>query len=190
MEVRMESKNGEALTGVDAVLTEIRQRLQVEPQKWRIALQENSGAFGNLEQEIHGAFSRMADRVVAGLLAVDLQRSLIWINNAHIFTITIAHSGEKGKKRELRCDESIALQLPWGAISPVRPNFEKNGSNLAPMMLTLGLHSLGCVPQQHRGRLAPPGLAIADSVSTEGEMRNQRGREEAPKGTTSCDLRI
>jgi hypothetical protein len=69
MEVRMESKNGAALPGVDPVLAEIQQHLQVEPQKWLKALQENPGAFGNLEQEIHGAFSRMADRVVAGLLA-------------------------------------------------------------------------------------------------------------------------
>jgi hypothetical protein len=69
MEVRMESKNGSALTGIDSVLAEIQQRLQVEPQKWLKALQQAPGKFGNLEQEIHGAFSRMADRVVAGLLA-------------------------------------------------------------------------------------------------------------------------
>lgn len=69
MEVRMDSKTGTALTGIDPVLAEIQQRLQVEPQNWLVALQEDPGAFGNLEQKIHCVFSGMADRVVAGLLA-------------------------------------------------------------------------------------------------------------------------
>ena len=69
MEVRMESKKGPALTGIDPVLTEIQQRLQTQPQQWLKVLQQDPGALANLEQEIHGAFARMADRVVAGLLA-------------------------------------------------------------------------------------------------------------------------
>ena len=42
---------------------------QARPQEWLKALQENPGAFANLEKEIHHAFEQMADRVVAGLLA-------------------------------------------------------------------------------------------------------------------------
>lgn len=69
MEIRMESKSGAALSGIDPVLAEIQKRLQVQPQEWLKALQQDPGKFANLEQEIHGAFARMADRVVAGLLA-------------------------------------------------------------------------------------------------------------------------
>ena len=65
----MESKSGAALTGIDPVLAEIQERLQVQPQEWLKTLQQDPGKFVNLEQEIHGAFARMADRVVAGLLA-------------------------------------------------------------------------------------------------------------------------
>jgi hypothetical protein len=66
----MESKSGAALTGIDPVLAEIQERLQVQPQEWLKTLQQDPGKFVNLEQEIHGAFARMADRVVAGLLAL------------------------------------------------------------------------------------------------------------------------
>ena len=69
MEIRMESKNGPSLNGIEPVLTEIQQRLRIQPQEWLKALQQDPGRFANLEQEIHGAFARMADRVVAGLLA-------------------------------------------------------------------------------------------------------------------------
>jgi hypothetical protein len=69
MEIRMESKKGPAVTVIDPVLAEIQQRLQTQPQQWLEALQQDPGGLANLEQEIHGAFARMADRVVAGLLA-------------------------------------------------------------------------------------------------------------------------
>jgi hypothetical protein len=69
MEIRMESKSGPALSGIEPVLAEIQQRLQLEPLEWLKALQQDPGRFANLEQEIHGTFARMADRVVAGLLA-------------------------------------------------------------------------------------------------------------------------
>jgi hypothetical protein len=69
MEVRMESKKGTVVTGIDSVLAEIRQRLQAHPQEWLKTLEQNPGAFANLEQEIHRSFAQMADRVVAGLLA-------------------------------------------------------------------------------------------------------------------------
>jgi hypothetical protein len=69
MEVRMESKNGKVVSGIDPVLAEIQQRLQADPKAWLKALEQNPGGLANLEHEIHRAFAQMADRVVAGLLA-------------------------------------------------------------------------------------------------------------------------
>jgi hypothetical protein len=69
MEIRMDSKKGTVLTGIDPVLAEIQQRLRAHPQKWLKTLEQNPGGLANLEQEIHRTFAQMADRVVAGLLA-------------------------------------------------------------------------------------------------------------------------
>jgi hypothetical protein len=69
MEIRIESKKGAPLTGIDSVLMEIQQRLKAHPKEWLKALQQSPGGLANLEQEIHHAFAQMADRVVAGLLA-------------------------------------------------------------------------------------------------------------------------
>jgi hypothetical protein len=69
MEVRMESKNGTVVDGIDPVLAEIQQRLKAHPKEWLKALAQNPGDLANLEQEIHRTFAQMADRVVAGLLA-------------------------------------------------------------------------------------------------------------------------
>jgi hypothetical protein len=69
MEVRMESKKGSVVSGIDPVLAEIQQRLQAHPSEWLKALEQNPGGLANLEQEIHRTFAQMADRVVAGLLA-------------------------------------------------------------------------------------------------------------------------
>ncbi len=69
MEVRMDSKSGKLVSGIDPVLAEIQQRLQADPKDWLKALEQNPGGLANLEQEIHRAFSQMADRVVASLLA-------------------------------------------------------------------------------------------------------------------------
>jgi len=69
MEVRMEGQKGPALTGIDPVLSDIQQRLQGQPKVWLKTLEQNPDSFANLEKEIHHAFTQMADRVVAGLLA-------------------------------------------------------------------------------------------------------------------------
>ena len=69
MEIRMDSKKAAPVNGIEPALAEIQQRLQAHPKEWLKALQENPGAFANLEKEIHQAFEQMADRVVAGLLA-------------------------------------------------------------------------------------------------------------------------
>jgi hypothetical protein len=69
MEVRMESKQGAAVKGIDPVLIEIRKRLQSHPQEWLRALTANPGSFVDLEKTVHQTFQQMADQLVAGLLA-------------------------------------------------------------------------------------------------------------------------
>ena len=69
MKVRMESKTGTVLNGIDPVLTDIQKRLQSHPQEWLRTLQGNPGSFGDLEKAVHHAFQQMADQLVAGLLA-------------------------------------------------------------------------------------------------------------------------
>ena len=69
MEVRMESKKGTVVAGIDPVLAQIQQRLRARPQEWLVTLQQDPGKFADVEQEIHRAFAQMADQVVAGLLA-------------------------------------------------------------------------------------------------------------------------
>jgi len=69
MEIRMDSHEGTKVRGIDTVLAEILRRLQGDPQKWLKVLKKNPAEFANLEQEIHREFARMADRMMAGLLA-------------------------------------------------------------------------------------------------------------------------
>ncbi len=69
MVIRMESKNGDVLKGIDQVRAEIQRRLQLHPEQWLQALQKNPGNFADLEQTVHQAFQQMADQMVAGLLA-------------------------------------------------------------------------------------------------------------------------
>ena len=69
MEVRMESKKGPVVTGIDPVVNEIQERLQTHPLEWLKRLQDNPGSFMELEKSVHQAFKQMADQVVAGLLA-------------------------------------------------------------------------------------------------------------------------
>ena len=69
MEVRMQSKKGTALKGIDPVLAEIHKRLQSHPQEWLGSLQKNPAGFADLEKKVHHAFQQMADQLVAGLLA-------------------------------------------------------------------------------------------------------------------------
>jgi hypothetical protein len=69
MEVRMDSKKGPVINGIDPIVAEIQERLKAHPKQWLKALAQNPGGLANLEQEIHRTFAQMADRVVAGLLA-------------------------------------------------------------------------------------------------------------------------
>lgn len=69
MEVRVQSKQGATLSGIDPVLAEIHERLHRRPREWLEALKENPGSFLDLEKTVHATFQQMADQVVAGLLA-------------------------------------------------------------------------------------------------------------------------
>jgi hypothetical protein len=69
MEVRRESKQGAAVSGIDPVLTEIQKRLQSHPREWLQTLKDNPASFVDLEKTVHHAFQQMADQLVAGLLA-------------------------------------------------------------------------------------------------------------------------
>jgi hypothetical protein len=69
MEIRMESKKGVVLSGIEPALAEIQRRLRSQPPEWLNALQQDPAGFANVEKEIHRAFAQMADQVVAGLLA-------------------------------------------------------------------------------------------------------------------------
>jgi hypothetical protein len=69
MKVRMESKTGTVLSGIDPAVTEIQKRLQSQPEVWLRTLQENPAAFRDVEKTVHHAFQQMADQLVAGLLA-------------------------------------------------------------------------------------------------------------------------
>lgn len=69
MDVRLDSQEGNVITGIEPVVVDIQQRLRTLPAEWLKTLRENPGGFADLERSIHQAFSGMADRVVAGLLA-------------------------------------------------------------------------------------------------------------------------
>jgi hypothetical protein len=69
MVIRMGSKQGDVLKGIDQIRAEIQRRLQEKPAEWLQTLQENPGKFADLEQSVHHAFQQMADQMVAGLLA-------------------------------------------------------------------------------------------------------------------------
>jgi hypothetical protein len=69
MKVRMKSKTGIVLTGIDPAVAEIQLRLQSQPDEWLRTLQENPAAFKDVEKTVHHAFQQMADQLVAGLLA-------------------------------------------------------------------------------------------------------------------------
>ena len=69
MEVRMGSKTGCVVSGIEGVLAEIQARLQADPKAWLKTLEQNPSEFTKLEQEVHQTFSGMADRLIASLLA-------------------------------------------------------------------------------------------------------------------------
>jgi len=69
MVIRVENKTGDVVTGIDQARAEIQERLQQHPEQWLRTLRENPGGFADLEQAVHVTFQKMADQMVAGLLA-------------------------------------------------------------------------------------------------------------------------
>jgi hypothetical protein len=69
MVIRMGSKSGEVVTGIDQIRALIQEQLQQNPKQWLQALQENPGSFATVEQTVHRVFRQMADQMVAGLVA-------------------------------------------------------------------------------------------------------------------------
>jgi hypothetical protein len=69
MVIRVESKSGDVLKGIDQARAEIQQRLEQQPKEWLERLQEKPEDFANVEQSVHLAFKQMADQMVAGVLA-------------------------------------------------------------------------------------------------------------------------
>lgn len=69
MEIRLDSKKGEVVEGVDSVRAGIHDRLQQQPEEWLRKLRANPGDFAALEQSVHRVFQQMADQMMAGLLA-------------------------------------------------------------------------------------------------------------------------
>ena len=69
MKIRMGSKQGDVLKGVEQARREIQRRLEQHPEQWLRMLQEDPGQFADLEQAVHRVFAQMADQMVAGLLA-------------------------------------------------------------------------------------------------------------------------
>ena len=68
MEVRFE-QNGPMVKGVAEVLQQAQQQLQAEQARWLQQLRDNPAQFADLEVHIHQTFQRLADQVVAGVLA-------------------------------------------------------------------------------------------------------------------------
>jgi hypothetical protein len=66
---RFGSKSGEAVPPAQQALQEIHSQLQQQQQLWAEKLAQDPACFATLEQEIHLRFGRLADQLVASLLA-------------------------------------------------------------------------------------------------------------------------
>jgi len=66
---RFGSKSGEAVPPAQQALQDIQAQLQQQQQLWAEKLAKDPACFATLEQEIHHNFGRLADQLVASLLA-------------------------------------------------------------------------------------------------------------------------
>jgi hypothetical protein len=66
---RFGSKSGEAVPPAQQALQDIHAQLQQQQQQWADQLAKDPASFATLEQEIHHKFGRLADQLVASLLA-------------------------------------------------------------------------------------------------------------------------
>lgn len=68
MEIRM-AKAGPAVTGAAEVVAEMQRQLPARQAEWIRQLNQDPGTFVDLERTVHDVFQKMADQMVAGLLA-------------------------------------------------------------------------------------------------------------------------
>jgi hypothetical protein len=66
---RFGSKSGGAVPPAQQALQDIQAQLQQQQQQWAEKLAGDPASFATLEQEIHLRFGRLADQLVASLLA-------------------------------------------------------------------------------------------------------------------------
>lgn len=69
MEVRVQGKCGPVVKNVDEVLRQVQQKLQDQQKEWVAQLRDQPAKFADLEADIHRTFQKLADQVVAGVLA-------------------------------------------------------------------------------------------------------------------------
>lgn len=68
MDVRVE-ENGPVVKNVAETLQQVQQQLEQERARWLQQLRDKPAQFADLEVHIHQTFQRLADQVVAGVLA-------------------------------------------------------------------------------------------------------------------------
>jgi hypothetical protein len=69
MEIRIESKNGDVVTGIDQAQRRIEEGLKQHLEQWLQKLRESPESFTEVERSVHHTFQNMADHLVAGLVA-------------------------------------------------------------------------------------------------------------------------
>jgi hypothetical protein len=69
MHVRLNSQQGPEIPPPDQTLEQIRAHLAAQQQLWAEQLARDPAAFAALEPQIHLAFGKLADQLVASLLA-------------------------------------------------------------------------------------------------------------------------
>jgi hypothetical protein len=69
MHVRTDAQANSTVAPLASVLNEMHKKLSSLREDWSAQLQHDPSRFGQVEVEVHHAFQRLADQVVAGLLA-------------------------------------------------------------------------------------------------------------------------
>lgn len=69
MRVRLDSRQGPDVPPPDQTIEQIRAHLATQQQLWAEQLARDPAAFATLEPQIHLAFGKLADQLVASLLA-------------------------------------------------------------------------------------------------------------------------
>jgi hypothetical protein len=73
MDVRIDSKTADPIS-LNTAVEKIKTQLDQQPSQWLDELSNDPTHFAQLEQQVHLAFSQLADQLVAGLLAQASQK--------------------------------------------------------------------------------------------------------------------